>query len=748
MKEINATYPRTVAMISVDLKNHEGDWYNNMTTLVDSCGCENGINSNFAQMHGFQIQKDTNIGPTAVSACGGVISFTEYVVVQLTIKDIYIWEKFYLMDNLPRNLLLGFPWFQKNGVILDAKKGVLSVTDLHQDVPLIRLQKQNEEETVFATFGLQTTNFMSFQTPPMIPLQLQAAARTTGQYHRTLQAQLDDTILGNQIQNVFAATLPRKRINPIDPEIIKMQKQQYEDGLDESIYEEQLQNLIAEYADIFDTETTESARVPEVHIDLKPEYQNKRFFRPEPLRSVKEQKIIDDNASKLIQQGKARLNPTSIHNLGQVIVPRFDKDGNELIDRARVCIDARPVNKGLVPYRYPIPSIKKILNEMSKNKYFSEIDLSDSFQQLPISDTLSDLLTITTSFGKVSCTRLTYGVQFATDVFQETMTLEFMEFLENWLMIYVDNMQIKTNTRQEHLVALEQLFLRMRNLNIKCRKEKCIFMVQSIRTMGFLVQFGLIKPDPQKIDMLRRMPEPTTKQQLKAYLGLLQFYRDMLPHLAHTAYQLYAATSENYVFQWTDQLSKYFYLTKTMLEKEIMNTNLQGEEDIKVFVDASKSAVCAVITQRNKIVACASKVLNPAQRRWSTIERELYAISWGLKKLRFYLHGVHFEIFTDHKPLLGLMGKDTEPPNNRIATMLLSISEYTFQLSHLPGSRNIIADFGTRNLETTEWDKETEPNCLHDLFQCSILQSGKNLQRYVDQQYISQTDYEEVKNTI
>ena len=186
VKEINATYPRTVAMISVDLKNHEGDWYNNMTTLVDSCGCENGINSNFAQMHGFQIQKDTNIGPTAVSACGGVISFTEYVVVQLKIKEIYIWEKFYLMDNLPRNLLLGFPWFQKNGVILDAKKGVLSVTDLHQDVPLIRLQKQNEEETVFATFGLQTTNFMSFQTPPMIPLQLQAAARTTGQYHRTL----------------------------------------------------------------------------------------------------------------------------------------------------------------------------------------------------------------------------------------------------------------------------------------------------------------------------------------------------------------------------------------------------------------------------------------------------------------------------------------------------------------------------------------------------------------------------------
>jgi hypothetical protein len=99
-------------------------------------------------------------------------------------------------------------------------------------------------------------------------------------------------------------------------------------------------------------------------------------------------------------------------------------------------------------------------------------------------------------------------------------------------------------------------------------------LVDSIRTMGFVVQHGVIKPDPQKSDVLKKMPEPSTKQQLKAYLGLLQFYRDMLPHLAHTAFPLYAATSENYVFQWTDKLSKYFNLTKTMLEKEILNTNL------------------------------------------------------------------------------------------------------------------------------------------------------------------------------
>ena len=105
----------------------------------------------------------------------------------------------------------------------------------------------------------------------------------------------------------------------------------------------------------------------------------------------------------------------------------------------------------------------------------------------------------------------------------------------------------------------------------------------------------------------------------------------MLPHLAHSAHQLYAATSENFLFQWTSSLQKAFDATKDMLEREILNTNLNGKEEVKVYIDASKFAVCIVVTQANKIVACASKVLNPSQHRWETIERELYAAAWGFK---------------------------------------------------------------------------------------------------------------------
>ena len=144
------------------------------------------------------------------------------------------------------------------------------------------------------------------------------------------------------------------------------------------------------------------------------------------------------------------------------------------------------------------------------------------------------------------------------------MSLELLEFLEKWLMIYVDNFLLSTITKTEHLIALEQLFQRLRKLNIKGRREKCQFIVDTIRTMGFEVREGEIRPDSYKIDMLRKTMPPKTKAELKAYLGLLQFYRGMLPHLVHTAHQLYAATSEFFPSNGLLYRKHAFKVTKDM----------------------------------------------------------------------------------------------------------------------------------------------------------------------------------------
>ena len=95
---------------------------------------------------------------------------------------------------------------------------------------------------------------------------------------------------------------------------------------------------------------------------------------------------------------------------------------------------------------------------MANSFYYSEIDLSESFEQFKISDELSFLLTFMTSFGKVSMLVMPYGVIFASDKFQETMSYEFFDFLETWLLKYIDNLLVHTATRLDHIHALDTLF--------------------------------------------------------------------------------------------------------------------------------------------------------------------------------------------------------------------------------------------------------------------------------------------------
>ena len=232
-----------------------------------------------------------------------------------------------------------------------------------------------------------------------------------------------------------------------------------------------------------------------------------------------------------------------------------------------------------------------------------------------------------------------------------------------------------------------------------------MLLQEELRTLGFVIKHGEIRPDPVKIQMLQNAPVPSNRKELRGFLGLLQFYRDMLPHLAFTCHKLYADISDKVDFQWTEELNEAYLSAKSMLEKDIMSSTFDGFDDIVVYTDASKYGVCVVVTQRGRIIICVSKVLSPGQRKWSTIEREMFAISYACKKLRVFLHGVKFVVMTDHKPLVGIFKKVDSIENMRMLTMVLSTVEFNFVIIYFPGVRNVLADFGSRMLNASEWDE-------------------------------------------
>ena len=160
-----------------------------------------------------------------------------------------------------------------------------------------------------------------------------------------------------------------------------------------------------------------------------------------------------------------------------------------------------------------------------------------------------------------------------------------------------------------------------------------------------------------------------------------------------------------------------------MISKKILNTRFDPTKKTSLYFDASKFAVCGILLQDGQVVSCASKTLNNAQKKLPTIERELFGFTFSCKKFRIYLHGHPFQAFTDHKPLVGLSKKLDGIDNQRITAMLVSTLEYSYNLTYLPGKKNILADYGTCQIPESDWeplDAYDDPLELCPFLDCSV----------------------------
>ena len=275
---------------------------------------------------------------------------------------------------------------------------------------------------------------------------------------------------------------------------------------------------------------------------------------------------------------RASLNPFSKHNIGQVIVHRFDKNGAPVIGRERVCLNLIPVNKCLEHFEFPIPRIDTILQKLMRYSVFSDLDLAEGFNQLRVSKPLQDIFTFTSSMGKVSQKVLPFGVFWATSIFQSSMCDLFVELLCRCLQIYVDNLGVHSLSKRDHLLHLRETLTICRNANLHIRRDKCVFMVSRITTLGFVVSNNLLEPDQNKIDMLLKAPVPQDRTSLCAFLSLLQYFRKMLVHLSHVCHSLYKLTFPNVPFQWTENHTLAFCVAKDIIAKRILNTRFDPDK--------------------------------------------------------------------------------------------------------------------------------------------------------------------------
>lgn len=272
--------------------------------------------------------------------------------------------------------------------------------------------------------------------------------------------------------------------------------------------------------------------------------------------------------------------------------------------------------------------------------------------------------------------------------------------------------------------------------------------------MGHIVSKDRVQPDPSNVQSVLDWPVPCSPTEVRAFLGLCSYYRKFIKNVAHHAVPLHRLTEKNAGFSWTAECHEAFtYLKHTPSHPPVVSFP-DFQQPFLLYTDASASAIGAVLAQEKgteeTVVAYASHVLTKAERKWSTYDRELWAIVWAVRHFRHYLYKQHFFIITDHKPLLGLrrIPIDSDRTGRR-ARWALELDPFEWTVIHRKGQSHANADALSRRQESESACETTASSLGQSNFgtllsntgscQLSAVQGLKDLVQSVGMTHVSPT---------
>jgi hypothetical protein len=445
-----------------------------------------------------------------------------------------------------------------------------------------------------------------------------------------------------------------------------------------------MDKVVEEYEDIF----TSPAGVP-LHcqvkhpIDLTPgaPLPNGPIYR----RSVLENDKIKRQIQELLQKGHIR--PSS-SPCGSPIVLVQKKDGTW-----RLCIDYRALNKITVQNRYPIPRIDDLLDQLKGEKYFSKIDLKSGYHQVPIEPSDVWKTAFKSKEGLFEWLVMPFGLTNAPATFMRLMDDILRPFTNSFVVVYLDDILIFSQTWEEHLHHIRQVLQTLRQHKLCANLEKCTFGITQVQYLGYIIDERGVHVDPTKIQVIRDWPAPTTLTELRSFLGLANFYRRFVLGFSHITWPLSQVTKggAKAKFFWSESQQKAFGELKHRLCSAPVLTLPDLQQPFEIETDASDYAIGAVLTQHGHPVAYHSETLSDTVRKYPTYDKEMYSIVQACRQWKHYILGKETVIHTDHRPLqfIQTQGKLQNDRHQKWSTYL---QQFHLNIKYKKGSTNNVAD--------------------------------------------------------
>ena len=458
--------------------------------------------------------------------------------------------------------------------------------------------------------------------------------------------------------------------------------------IDSSLDAEQkgkLKSLLNDYRSIFSKEPGDLGRTSLVkhHIDTGNNNPVRQGVRRVPIHKQHE---IKEHLDSMLNEGI--IQPSCSPWAAPVIlVPK--KDGS-----TRFCIDYRRINAITKKDAYPLPRIDQTLDALATAKLYSSLDLTSGYWQIELDSESREKSAFTTNWGLYEFNVMPFGLCGAPSTFQRLMETVLAGLQWDLCLVYLDDIIIFSQSFDEHLIRLKEVFERIRKANLKLKPSKCHLLKSKINCLGHIISEKGIEPDETKIEAVKKWKTPTSAAEIQQFLGFASYYRRFVANFSEIATPLYKLTQQNTQFIWSESCQNAFLELKRRLTSAPILALPRSDCDFIVDTDASDFAIGAVLSQiqqgKEVVIAYSSRTLSKSERNYCTTRKELLALVYFIKQFRHYLYGKRFLARTDHKALKWLFS--IKDPEGQTARWVTQLSEYDFSIEHREGKRHRNAD--------------------------------------------------------
>jgi len=394
-----------------------------------------------------------------------------------------------------------------------------------------------------------------------------------------------------------------------------------------------------------------------------------------------------------------------------VVVPK--KSG-----AVRICVDLKPLNTSVLREVHPLPKVDDTLAQLAGAKVFTKLDANSGFWQIPLTKESRLLTTFITPSGRYCFNKLPFGISSAPEHFQKRMS-RILSGLDG-VLCQMDDVLIYGRDRAEHDARVIAVLERIKSAGATLNPDKCEFGKTCLKFLGHVIDQNGIHADPDKTTAIVHMSPPKTVSELRRFMGMVNQLGKFTPRLAELTQPLRELLSKSRTWVWGPAQKRAFSQVKEELSKPTTLALYDLEVPTKISADASSYGLGAVLLQESdsqwKPIAYASRSMSNTERRYAQIEKEALASTWACEKFASYVLGKTFEIETNHKPLVPLLGTkhlDTLPP--RVLRFRLRLDRFSYSIKHVPGKNLYIADTLSRAPTSTPTQNDSSLEELAEL---------------------------------